>query len=229
MGKSTMDGSGTSPTPPSAHSSCGSQRRRCGARGHRWCAAYYPTGRGWSWAQWVGLDWVPDCQFRLPVWGWQQDEHPSILSTSHFLVWGYHPQRNYLTTLTIASAGLGRGRRELFMPSVFFFLALVMFFLRLQAGQGSSPPSAGEAGRELFTCFDSFLGKYTLDTSIRSMDTHSSRRLLTARIEDSDCTKILPVYVCTTQHACTQLTVNIVHIIPPLPLHRLLAEDLCCR
>ena len=65
------------------------------------------------------------------------------------------------------------------MPSDFFFLALVMFFLRLQAGHGRSPPSAGEAGREFFTCFASFFGRYALETSIRSTVTHSSKRLLT--------------------------------------------------
>ena len=69
----------------------------------------------------------------------------------------------------MASAGLGMGRRELLMiiPSNFLFLALVMFFLRLQAGHGRPPPSEGEAGHEFFTCFASFFGRYTLEVSIR--------------------------------------------------------------
>ena len=54
------------------------------------------------------------------------------------------------------------------MPSNCLFLELVMFFLRLQAGHGRSPPSEGEAGREFFTCFASFFGRYALETSIRS-------------------------------------------------------------
>ena len=53
------------------------------------------------------------------------------------------------------------------MPSDCLFLEL-MFFLRLQAGHGRSPPSAGAAGREFFTCFASFFGRYSLETSIQS-------------------------------------------------------------
>ena len=53
------------------------------------------------------------------------------------------------------------------IPSNFLFLALVMFFLRLQAGHGRPPPSEGEAGHEFFTCFASFFGRYTLEVSIR--------------------------------------------------------------